>query len=169
MAKTDLTAERLRELLHYNPETGAFTWRESRGRVSRGNTAGTKDRKGYLMIRIAKMRYFAHRLAWLYVHGTFPTDCIDHINGVPEDNRISNLRPASRAQNNQNRSQNSKRQSGLTGVWWCESRCLWESSISSGGTRHFVGYFKDKAEAHTAYKNAKARLHTYNPTFRRMS
>ena len=89
---TVLTAERLRELLNYDPLTGVFSWRvNGRGRSGVGTVAGGSNHK---RIAIDKKEYFVHRLAWLYVHGCWPTEDIDHINGDPSDNRIANLREA---------------------------------------------------------------------------
>ena len=97
----DLTAERLREVLAYDAETGVFTWRDNRGsRAPAGSVAGNvSHQRGYRQIRVDYNRYLAHRLAWLYVYGEWPAAQIDHINGQTEDNRIVNLRPATQRQN----------------------------------------------------------------------
>lgn len=98
-----LTAERLRELLTYDPETGEFRWRYTRGCRARGQIAGTVTCLGYLTIAIDGRKYKAHRLAWLHVHGEWPYPEIDHINRIKLDNRLVNLRRATRAENNANR------------------------------------------------------------------
>jgi hypothetical protein len=96
----DLTAEYLRQLLSYDPDTGLFRWRVQlgfRGKV--GAVAGTTHSKGYRQIRIDGRIYRAHRLAWLYIHGEWPSGGLDHIDGNPANNAIANLRPATQQQN----------------------------------------------------------------------
>jgi hypothetical protein len=100
-AKT-ITAERLRKLLAYDPETGVFRWKVQRGRVRAGSIGGTLIKSGCHMIAIDWRTYPAHRLAWLCVHGCWPVDQIDHVNGIRTDNRIANLREAIRNENNEN-------------------------------------------------------------------
>src|SRR5258708_31493380 len=100
--KAQITAKRLRELLDYVPETGLFYWRQQRGSAAVGREAGVQAPRGYRLIRIDTRRYFAHRLAWLYVHGKHPAREIDHVNGNPADDRIANLRQCSRFENNRN-------------------------------------------------------------------
>ena len=87
MAKTDLTAERLREVLHYNPETGVFTRLKTEKNWRSGDIAGG-FRAGYIQIRVDGAKYSAHRLAWLYAYGVNPIDEIDHIDGNKSNNSI---------------------------------------------------------------------------------
>ena len=87
-----LTAERLRERLHYDAGTGVFTRRVGSGHARTGEMAGSVHSTGYVRISIDGGKYTAHCLAWLYVHGVWPPDQIDHINGNRSDNRIANLR-----------------------------------------------------------------------------
>jgi hypothetical protein len=93
----ELTATRLRELMTYDPHTGIFEWRKLVGR--RKNPAGCIDDKGYRIIRIAGRNHKAHRLAILYVQGRWPVGDTDHANGDRSDNRLVNLRAATRAEN----------------------------------------------------------------------
>lgn len=92
MSKADLTAERLRELLHYDPSTGEFKWRVYHGaRAWPGASAGGWNQTGYVLIGIDGVKYLAHRLAWLYVHGTWPPRSLKHRNFLRYDNRLENL------------------------------------------------------------------------------
>lgn len=100
-----LTQERLKDLLRYEPETGNFYWlNPAAKRMHHGELAGFVDYNGYVYIKVDSKRHSAHRLAWLHVYGHFPSNFIDHINTVRSDNRISNLREATRSQNMMNRS-----------------------------------------------------------------
>lgn len=94
MATADLSADRLRELLDYNPETGVFTWRVTRSNARAGKAAGNVCKKGLLHIGVDGSMYSAHMLAWLYVHGVMPRQKeIVWLNGATTDNRIANLAP----------------------------------------------------------------------------
>ena len=110
----------LHELFDYNPVTGGWTNKTNRGSRARvGHPAGSLDKDGYVRIRISSIDYQAHRLAWAYVHGDFPEGeqpFIDHINGNPSDNRITNLKISSQAENNKNKKMKSNNTSGVTGV-----------------------------------------------------
>lgn len=93
-----LTAERLRELLSYDPETGWFTWRVTRssnGRADAGSRAGALRSDGYRHVTVDQHKYKEHRLAWLYMTGKWPEADLDHKNNTRDDNRFSNLRAAS--------------------------------------------------------------------------
>ena len=110
-----LTQERLKEVLHYDPETGIFAWQVQTGRSRLDSPAGYTRRDGYRQIKVDKRVYLAHRLAWLFMMGAWPSEEVDHINCNKVDNRWTNLRPATRGQNNANsRARRSK--SGIKGV-----------------------------------------------------
>lgn len=112
-----LTQDRLKELFSYNEKTGIFTRLVSIGRRGKvGNIAGSKNWDGYLLICIDNKNYAAHRLAWMYTYGSFPK-ITDHINGIRDDNRISNLREVTMRENLQNRKKQERQYSSLpTGV-----------------------------------------------------
>jgi hypothetical protein len=113
-----LTQSRVRELFIYDPESGVLTRRISAGRHGRyppGSVAGTPDNYGYINVQVDGKYYRRHRLAWLYVHGTLP-EVLDHANRVPGDDRLSNLRPATRQQNMQNRKTPNNNALGVRGV-----------------------------------------------------
>ena len=97
MSKYLITISELIAQLNYEPETGIFTWKKAkRGHTKAGAKAGTIRPNGYINITINRKPYYAHRLAWFYTTGQWPTHHIDHINGVRDDNRIENLREADR-------------------------------------------------------------------------
>lgn len=157
-----LAPERLRSVLRYEPETGAFVWLESgRGPYKRaGAIAGTLSRWGYTVIGVDGTQYLAHRMAWLYEHGKWPEQEIDHINGVKTDNRIANLRDVSRSVNQENiRTARSDSQSGILGVSWNSDQCKWVASIQVQRKQTIVGRFDDKHEAQAAYLSAKRKMH----------
>ena len=164
MAKSYPTATRLRELLHYCPETGAFTWKNPTSyKMKDGSPAGTINDRGYIKIAIEGSLYRAHRLAWIYCHGDHVLpEQIDHIDGDKLNNRLSNLRAANQSQNNQNRAQ----QRGLNslGAHFCKATGKWRSRIKVGGKQIALGNFDSIEDAHAAYREAKATIHTYNPT-----
>jgi hypothetical protein len=160
MATRDLTAQRLRELLHYDPDTGVFTWRASRGRARRGAAAGMVNHHGYVEIGIDNIAHRAHRLAWLWVHGQWPAKHIDHINGDMRDNRLCNLRDVDRVINMQNMKRaRVDNKSGLLGVCECKRSGRWIASIGFNGKQHRIGRFDTPELAHEAYLYAKRRLH----------
>lgn len=159
MAKAQPTAARVRELFFYDAETGVFTRivpiseRDPAGKV-----AGSLQTQGYQQIRVDGGRYLAHRLAWLYVHGEWPKGVIDHINGIPLDNRIANLREADIQINAQNlhkaRSDSLTGIQGITKVW-----NRWRAQIHIDGSSRYLGSFATPEEAHAAYVAAKREIH----------
>lgn len=152
-----VTAEILRELLHYDPNTGEFWWQVPLANVKRGDRAGTY-RYGYRVIRINDETYPAHRLAWLYVHGVWPTNEIDHINRDRADNRMCNLREATRRQNMANIAKPVTNTSGLKGAFWNKNNRKWIAQISFDNKKVYLGSFESAEVAHAAYCQANARL-----------
>ncbi len=159
-----LTPDHLRRLLHYDPEAGVFHWKSPRARcLSPGDKAGNKHPRGYVRIKIGRWSYQAHRLAWLYVHGRWPADEIDHRNGKRDDNRIANLRECSRGENNQNTSRYCSNSSGIHGVTWHKATNRWRARIAAGGKQRHLGLFHSAEDAQAAYLAAKAELHRFQP------
>jgi len=164
-AKQDsLPAERLRRLMHYNEETGVFTWYESRSRTKAGAVAGSVNTDGYLAICIDKSVYLAHRLAWLYVYDEWPDTAIDHRNGTRTDNCIANLRQVTLSQNQQNSKRSAANTSGTKGVSQVASSRNWKAQIEVDGVRTVLGSFKTKAEAVAARHAAEVIHHTHRRT-----
>jgi hypothetical protein len=152
-------ADRLRALLDYAPEAGSFTWKVNRGgRIKAGDAAGHRTTRGYIEIFADGRRYWAHRLAWLHVHGAWPEGSIDHLNGDSADNRIANLRDATALQNAHNRSLLGDGRSGYTGVS-SRPNGRFEAAIKADGRRVNLGQYATLAEATAAYRAAKIVLH----------
>ena len=149
----ELTAEKLRSVLHYSPETGIFTWKVgSANQVKVGDAAGRLLSDGYIRVKVRNIDYLAHRLAWFYVHGVWPTDQIDHINRIRTDNRIANLRDVSRKQNQQNASKRSDNKSGHPGVIWHKCVSKWRAHIRHNQKHIHLGCFTTIEEAIAARK-----------------
>jgi hypothetical protein len=152
-----VTAERLRALLDYDPDTGRFHWRMRRGgAAAKGAEAGHRTAQGYRLIGIDGTNYLAHRLAWLHVHGAHPPDEIDHINGDPTDDRIANLRPCSRTENARNvRGGRSSRFKGVYRRLYNGGKTIrWVAHIRIDGKNRYLGTYPTDEEAFAAYKAA---------------
>lgn len=153
MKKNTLTAERLRDLLHYDTDTGVFRRKVALSGVSKvGDIAGSYREKGYREVGVDGHRYPAHRLAWLYVYGHWPEDQVDHINGLTDDNRISNLREATHTQNSYNKGPTSRNTSGVKGVSWDRKKRKWRAQCTVAGKQYHQGYFKNLVDAESAAK-----------------
>ena len=155
-----ISQKRLHELLTYNMETGEFVWLVNRGTIKAGASAGTytSNGLGYRQICVDGHVYIAHRLAWLYVYGVWPSHAIDHINGNPSDNRIKNLRNVSLLvnQQNQKKAHRSNRHSKLIGASLSKNK--FRARIKINGKDVHLGTFSTQELAHAAYVSAK-RIH----------
>lgn len=156
-----ITQARLKELLHYNSETGVFTWKISRQGINVDTMIAGTNHQGYIRIRVDNKCYRAHRLAWLYVHGQFPLDQLDHIDHNRNNNAILNLRPSTLEINNRNASKHKKNSSGVTGVYWHKGNKKWRALIFSTGKLINLGSFdvKDDAIKARAEANIKYGFH----------
>jgi HNH endonuclease len=149
---TELTQQRLKELLRYDPETGEFWWMVAAAqRISSGDKAGHKNVRGYIDIRIDGIKYRAPRLAFLYMTGKFPDKEADHKDGDRSNNRWTNLREATSGDNKANTMLRSDNTSGLKGVHWNRRDCNWRAQICANGRRIFLGYFDTPKRAHEVY------------------
>lgn len=147
-----LVRERIEAALSYDKEKGVFRWIKPTGRRTKvGDVAGSLWSSGYLAIGIAGQRVLAHRLAWFIETGEWPEFDIDHINGNRQDNRIANLRPASRSQNMANTLKRSSNTSGVKGVHWSSRSRRWIARVMKDGKQIHLGAFKDISDAAKAY------------------
>lgn len=170
---TDLTPQRCRDLIDYEPRTGEFTWKRrmpadfscvgvGRDRECKrwntryaGRPAFTQTTTaGYLVARIDRVRKLAHHVAFAMTHGRWPNGMLDHINGRKDDNRIVNLREASATDNARNAARRSDNSSGVTGVSWCKRRGAWLSRMCLNGRNKHLGYFASVDEAAAARQRA---------------
>lgn len=149
-----LTAERLREVLEYDPATGTFTWTAPAHGVTVGSMAGTIGHHGYRSIGIDRKYYRAGRLAWLHVHGVWPTHSIDHIDRDRSNDRLANLREADQTLNNGNVRRRSDNTSGFKGVGFHSASGLWYARIKVRGRTISLGYHRIKEAAARAYDKA---------------
>lgn len=155
-----LTAEVLRTVLHYAPDTGVFTWLViPTSRIPAGAVAGSLGSTGHYIIALHNKQWKAHRLAWLYMTGSWPVNEIDHINGNRADNRFINLRDVTRKENTQNQRRAARSsKSGLLGA--TPYKNVWRAAIGADGVWKHLGFYSTPEEAHAAYLEAKRKLHS---------
>lgn len=156
-----MDVETLKRLMIFNPETGEFfrTKANARGRGRPGQAAGCLNAQGYVRICLNYKDYYGHRLAWLYCFGELPEGQIDHINGDHSDNRIANLRLASNAENNQNRTLQRNNTSGYKGVSLHKQSGLWAALVTKNRKRFSGGYHATPEEAYLAASRLRESLH----------
>lgn len=159
-----ITAERLREIVIYDPETGVFTWRIARGKCAAGARVGCPRKAGeYWVARLDYRMYYLHRLAWLYVTGQWPADDVDHRDLNKSNNRWKNLRPATQKQNNENMKLAKNNASGYRGVAQMPASSKWRARIRHFGRDIHLGYFATKESAFAARLQAEKELFTHSP------
>lgn len=163
--RAELTQERLKEVLHYSPDTGVLTWAAKTSRkVVVGSSAGSIRVDGYIHVGVDGTRYLAHRLAWLHVYGAWPTKHLDHVDGDRSNNSMRNLRVCTDAENGQNRKgPNANSRTGYLGVTYDRRYGTYSAHITRQGVKTHLGTFSTPEEAHQAYLAAKARYHTFQP------
>lgn len=155
-----ITQKQLKSVLKYDPNTGVFIWRNDQANRNAivGEEAGYYS-GSYRHIRIFCNNYPSHRLAWLYMKGSFPNQFIDHINGIKDDNRWCNLREATNSENNYNQKTSKDNTSGVRGVTWDKNKKRWRVRIRVAGKRLFIGLFDNIDEARLARELAEIKHH----------
>lgn len=165
MAEQILTRERLCELLEVDTELGIFTWKTTMGgKAKRGQKAGCLNKSGYVVIRLDQTDYYAHRLMWLYVYGAMPILQIDHIDGVKNNNKPTNLRLATSKQNSENMFRSKANKSGFRGVRF-ETRLIskpWSACITNNYKQIHLGYYATFEEAVAARISAEDKYFTHH-------
>ncbi len=161
------TADEIRQVLAYNPETGKLSRMKKWGSKDVGSEPGCKSKCGYWQVGVFNRTYTAQQLAWVLHYGEWPNGLIDHINRNRMDNRIVNLRCVHRSYNAHNTGIRANNTSGMTGVRRRSSRGsalykpCWEAYISVEGVRHQLGYFETMEEAIAARKSAEERFNVF--------
>jgi hypothetical protein len=151
------------EFFKYNPDTGKLFWRVDRGqRVKAGDEAGSVSPRGYLKVKLHGRVYQTHRIAWLLIHGEWPKFEVDHINGVKTDNRLANLRVATRSANLRNAKRPVTNMSGVMGVNWHKASGKWVAQIKVHGKKQHLGLFENIDDAAAARKAAEIE-HGFHP------
>jgi hypothetical protein len=161
MAKRDLiTQEFVKECFNYSPETGVLTRaKRTSNRVNVGDVSGYKNHHGYLMVQVGGVLCSVHRVAWMYVNGVWPSGHLDHINRDRTDNKISNLRDVTPAENQHNSRIPKNNTSGHIGVNWnCEIN-KWVAKICLNCKQTYLGCFEKLEDAVLAYKTASLKMH----------
>lgn len=162
---SELTAERVREIFSYDPETGELRWKiVSKPRLV-GRKAGCKNQNGYFRVKVGARLYLVHRIAWLHFYGKWPVNHLDHRNGITDDNRIVNLRDVSRQVNMQNRhkAQSNNLSTGVLGTYFDRRRQLFIAAITVPITGcKYLGGYSTVEEASQVYLEARRRLHEGN-------
>jgi HNH endonuclease len=156
-----LTPEYLRSVIDYDPQTGIVTRKTG---PCAGRVTGTVAKDGYKIVRLLGSNYYAHRLAWLHVHGSWPVMHIDHIDGDRGNNALANLRECSVSQNAQNRKAHANNKTGFLGVTERNGRFIAQLAVK--GSPRFIAYADSAEEAHAIYVAAKRANHTFQPSVR---
>lgn len=155
-----ITLQELKSILNYDPETGIFTWLVNKSSNAKVNTiAGSLSIQGYIRISLNDKRYYAHRLAWFYVYGTWPKEQVDHINSNRTDNRICNLREATKSQNMINTKLRKNNKSGIKGISWRKDLKKWHARLTIDKKIICIGNFFNLNDAKLAIENARIKYH----------
>lgn len=160
LSNKTVTAERVRELFNYCPETGILTNRVKRVRVQAGSPAGCPGSHGYLAVGFdGGPSRLVHRIIWLWMTGEWPQHQIDHVDGDRKNNRWANLREATRSQNIVNRGPNKNNRCGLKGVFFHSQAQKWRARLYHNKTMHELGLHSTPEAAHAAYARAARKIH----------
>ena len=151
-----ITQERLHEMFEYRD--GTLYRKISLGRTKAGDKVGFVNNKGYIAVNIDKQCISLHRLIWMMQHGEMPI-LIDHIDGDRQNNRIENLRLASRYGNAQNKRMHKNNTSGVKGVHWHKKAKKWRGCVYANGKRNYLGFFENLEDANEFVCLAREMLH----------
>lgn len=155
-----ITQKELKRKLHYDPLTGVFTWLVRPAKwLDAGANAGSIQKNGYVSISIDNKKYYAHRLAWLYMTGSWPKGKIDHKDTDKSNCAWSNLREATPTQNNCNTNLRSDNTSGHKGVSWRKDKQRWCAEVKLNGKRVHCSYHHNINDAISAADNARDVFH----------
>lgn len=158
-----ITQERLKELFRYDPMTGLFTRLVSVGTTAKdGSVVRNKRPNQYIRIMIDGIHYRGNRLAWLYMTGVWPSHKIDHRNAIRDDDRFENLRDVTQQINCENHRSANGSKKLLIGVSLEKSTGRFKSQIMSNGVNFHLGRFNTEQQAHSAYIEAKRKIHKGN-------
>jgi hypothetical protein len=147
-----LTQKELKEYLQYNPDTGEFIWLKSPVKRMIGKIAGYINDSGYISIQLNNIQYRAHRLAFLYMKGSFPIDQVDHLDKIRSNNKWDNLVESSQAENQLNKHNNIDKRSGFTYIVGRSTTKTWTVRLpkkftTEGKSELYIGSFKNLEEA----------------------
>lgn len=149
-----ITPEILKEHFSYNENTGGVVWvKPTAQRVKVGDKAGYLGVNRYYTIDFCNHKFLLHRLIWALYYGYWPPNHVDHINRDPSDNRIVNLRLATREENMRNMNSHKGSLSTYKGVSWNKRAKKWQARIYRCGKSYYLGVFKTEKEAAEAYNN----------------
>jgi len=153
-----IVIETLKASLTYEPGTGLLAWvKPTRKSIRPGAVAGTPTHNGYVQVGFNGSVYYAHRLAWLLTHGVWPADEVDHINGIKDDNRLTNLRVVSSTENSRNIAKRNTNTSGVIGVTWDKARAKWKVMIGVNRKNVNIGRYTSLKEATGARHDAEVK------------
>ena len=152
------TIDRLRELFSYDPETGVLVCRVARSNSIAGSEVGSIASNGYMYVTVDYARMLVHRVIWAIHYGEYPEADVDHEDRNKRNNRIINLRDASRSQNNANSPAPSNNTSGIRGISWNARLGKWHAYISWHGERRHLGFFDNLNDASRARVDAEMEL-----------
>lgn len=154
------TPEELNYRFRYDALSGLLYLKNPASRKTKiGEICGTRTYAGYVQVSINNKHFLAHRVIWAMVYGAWPKGSLDHINGVRDDNTLTNLRAATCSENVWNQRVNKRNKSGVKGVYWAAKSKKWQAAMNVGGKFYNIGLFKALADAEAATRAAREKLH----------
>ena len=155
-----ITAKRARDVLAYDPISGALTWKVALSNRTRvGQDAGSPRKDGRVCVSVDGRRYRKARVCWLIYYGRWPNGEVDHRDCNPSNDSIDNLREATGSQNGANKRMWKRNKTGVNGVHWAKCNNMWVAEVFVGGKRVFQKYFHSFDEAKTAREAAFERAY----------